>query len=312
MKLLRISIIATLVVGLLLAAAMPIMAAPEASAPAKAQVQLDNGAKSPFGWLKNRLQKNRIVQGVVASVDTTNNKIALESDKVIYVNSETKYHIPTLGNSAGLADIDAGMRIVALVYENDGKTYARQISTVPGRPVYKHHVGEVTAYTAGNSVTIKSKDGDSTTFDIADDCKILPKDATVAVGKQVTIISRRDPSSTEFVATGIVVHPEKNQEENNHPYLWHFLEAVRNAKKVSGNIVSISDTFITIDPTPGGASDDNIALTRDSSTVIVLRGTTGLVAGQSAVVFYTEVGTAKLAKVVVVGISLAEIAGQTT
>jgi hypothetical protein len=307
MKILRIAIIVILAAGLLLGAVLPILAAPEVAAEQGVAVQLDRGPRSPWGWVKEKLQRNRLVQGVVATVAT--DRITLEGDKVIYVNSETKYRVPGLGRDAILSDIKQGMRIVALVYEQDGKTYARQISTVPGVPEYKHRVGEVTAYTAGSSITIESKDGALTTFKIAADFKILPKNAIVEIGKQVTIISRREPSNTEFVATGIVVHPAAKQ-DGNGVYLRRILEAIKNMKNVSGNIVSISDTAIIIDPTPGGATGDDVILTRDAQTLIVLRGVNGLAVGQSAIVFYTETGSTKLAKIVVVGIGLAELSAE--
>ncbi len=92
---------------------------------------------------------------------------------------------------------------------------ARSIMIIPGKPVRTHRVGEVTAYTEGESITILAKDGNSYTFTLTADTKILPPERAeeLAVGSWVTIIAPRDPASLGWTAQGIVVHPSTTTEE---------------------------------------------------------------------------------------------------
>jgi hypothetical protein len=133
----------------------------------------------------------------------------------LVVTEETSVKIPTL-KGASLADIRVGVHVlVQAVKAEDGTLTALRISVSPGKPAPKHHVGEVTAYEAGASITIQARDGNEYTFLITEDTKILPADRVeeLAVGRTVTIISPRDVTGGPFVAAGIVVHPEKTEEE---------------------------------------------------------------------------------------------------
>jgi hypothetical protein len=71
------------------------------------------------------------------------------------------------------------------------------------------HVGWVTDYQPGTSITIQAHDGSFYTFSLTSDVKILPKDRAgeLAVGSRVTIIAWRDPATKGWIAFGIVVHP---------------------------------------------------------------------------------------------------------
>jgi hypothetical protein len=131
------------------------------------------------------------------------------------VNEDTSVKIPTL-KGATLADIQVGVRVlVRAVVEEGGAFTALQISVSPGKPAPKHHVGEVTAYEAGVSITILAHDGNEYTFLITEETKILPASRAdeLAVGRRVTIISPRDVTGGPFIAKGIVVHPETDDEE---------------------------------------------------------------------------------------------------
>jgi hypothetical protein len=126
------------------------------------------------------------------------------------VTEDTAIKIPTLGKQATLADIQVGVHAIVRALEGeDGSLTALQISVAPGKPLPKHHVGEVTAYEPGVSITIKAHDGNEYTFLITQDTKILPaaRADELAVGRRVTIISRRDVTGGPFTAQGIVVHP---------------------------------------------------------------------------------------------------------
>lgn len=280
MKLLKTMVVVTLVVGLLLGGVFP--------------VQADTGVTStqPSLPLKPDLDKGRwalgkvkVIRGVVEEVGE--NEIKVDGQTII-IDEAAKFMVPTLGWSASLADIEVGMQIVVLAYKEDDTLYARHIVVIPGKPQFRHHVGRVTEYTAGSSITIQDKKGDTYTFVIDGDLKILPKGATVEVGAWVTVISRRDPASDQLIATGVVVHPER-------PVLGNMLRMeLRGLEHISGTItVDEATMVITVDSTE---------LKYDSSTIFTLRGVTS-VQGQSGTVFYKD----ELARIVLVGIGPSEI-----
>ncbi len=86
---------------------------------------------------------------------------------------------------------------------------ALYIHVVPGKPEIIHRVGIVTEYEAGVQITILAVDGNSYTFALTADTKILPwhREDLLKVGARVTIISRRDVTGGELTAQGIVIHP---------------------------------------------------------------------------------------------------------
>jgi hypothetical protein len=138
-------------------------------------------------------------------------------DQVSFVvTPDTDINIPSLGKNATLEDLNPGVRVlVRATAGGDGSLTALQIHVVPGKPVEKHHVGEVTAYEPGVKITIKAHDGNEYTFLITKDTKILPAERAdeLAIGRRVTIISRRDPTGGPFTAQGIVVHPVPGEDE---------------------------------------------------------------------------------------------------
>jgi hypothetical protein len=82
---------------------------------------------------------------------------------------------------------------------------------IPGKPNKVHRVGIVTEYTEGSSITIQDKDGNTFTFAITSETKLLPAERaeTLEVGSRVTIIAPRDPASGGVKVKGIVIHPAK-------------------------------------------------------------------------------------------------------
>src|SRR5262249_39712384 len=129
------------------------------------------------------------------------------------VTSDTRIHIPTLGGSASLSDINVGVQAMVQVLKDDPTLTALFITVVPGKPQPVHRVGIVTAYTPGVSITVEDKNGESSTFLLTPDTKILPREraSQLGVGSLVTIISRRDPTGGPLTAQGIVVHPNKSE-----------------------------------------------------------------------------------------------------
>jgi hypothetical protein len=288
MKLLKTMVVVTLVVGLLLGGVFPVQADTGVTSTQPSLPLKPDWDKGRWAW-----GKVEVIRGEVKEKGTDWIKV---DDATIYVEEgKTKYRVPTLGQPASLADIEVGMNIVALVdKEDDGTLHARHIVVIPGRPQYRHHVGEVIAPyiydpSTGGSLTIKDKSGETTTFTIIEgDLKILPKGATVEVGAWVTVISHRDPASDQLIATGVVVHPER-------PVLGNMLRMeLRGLEHISGTItVNEATMVITVDSTE---------LKYDSSTIFTLRGVTS-VQGQSGTVFYKD----ELARIVLVGIGPSEI-----
>jgi len=100
---------------------------------------------------------------------------------------------------------------VQAIRDESGNLVARSVMVIPGKPSKIHRVGIVTAYTPGASITIQDKDGNTFTFTITGEIKLLPPERAdqLAVGSRVTIIAPRDPASGGVTVKGIVVHPAK-------------------------------------------------------------------------------------------------------
>ena len=259
MQLLKTMVVLTLVVGLLLGGVLP--------------AQADN---SQPPWAPGRGQ---VIRGEVTDVGTDEIEVAGET---IIVDETTKIRVPTLGKEASLGDIEEGMQVVVLAYEKDEELYARHIVAIPGRPQFRHHVGEVTAYDEGVSITIEDKWGNTITFDIVSELKVLPPGATIEVGARVTVISRRDPINDRLIARGVVVHPVV-------PWF---------------GLGSISGT-ITVDETEELIIIGSTELDYDGSTIFILRGVLAVETRQEAIIFYREQeDDGLLAKLVLVGIDL--------
>jgi hypothetical protein len=72
------------------------------------------------------------------------------------------------------------------------------------------HVGLVTAYTPGDSITIMDKDGNEKTFELAADLKIVPKHRVdmLAVGAYVTVVTPNNVENGKNIVVQIVIHPQ--------------------------------------------------------------------------------------------------------
>ena len=149
-------------------------------------------------------------RGIITAVDATSLTVQLAdgTSVLIALTPETRIHVP--GPKAQGDTLLVGMQVMVMAFgdETAGWT-ARSVMAIPGAPVRTHRVGIVSAYTAGVSITIDATDGQSYTFVLTAETKILPAEqaATLAVGSLVTIIAPRDPAALGWTATGIVVHP---------------------------------------------------------------------------------------------------------
>jgi hypothetical protein len=153
-------------------------------------------------------------QGVVSAVgaDSLTLQLAGGGSKTFHISASTRIHIPGLDRRATLADVHTGVRALVQVLKDDASLTALYVSIAPGKPEEVHRVGIVTAYTPGASITIRDKDGESFTFLITPQTKILPKDRAnqLGIGSRVTIIARRDVTGGPLTAQGIVIHPHRH------------------------------------------------------------------------------------------------------
>lgn len=131
-----------------------------------------------------------------------------QGDVVVTTTVATKFRIPTRKNVT-FADLATGDRVSVNGTPSGGGLIAKQVAITPGKPTIQHRVGIVSAYTANSSITITDVRGGQETFALTKDTVIRgPNGTTIANGDRVTVVSRRDPGSTTFTATAIVVHPK--------------------------------------------------------------------------------------------------------
>jgi uncharacterized protein DUF5666 len=173
-------------------------------APATEKANGNNPANKPHG-------KHEHFKGTVTSVDSGSLALTLRdgSSVTVGLTSDTQMKFPGRKDSAPTS-IQNGMTVnVQAIRDQSNNLVALRVLVIPGKPSKIHRVGIVTAYTAGSSITIQDKDGNSYTFTITGETKLLPAEraATLAVGSRVTIIAPRDPATGGVTVTGIVIHP---------------------------------------------------------------------------------------------------------
>lgn len=205
-KLLFIAII--VMIGLMFST-MQVMAAPEAPKPTPDTLTRKNKEAGPEekGVEKG---KARHFKGTVTAKTAASLTLALKDGTSVnlVIDKTTQVQIPTV-KDATVDQINLNVQAVVLAKaDGAGALVVQKILIVPGKPVRFHRVGLVTAYTAGASITIQDKAGETFTFILGAPAKILPKElaSTLAPGVKVTIISRRDPTGGPLTAQGIVIH----------------------------------------------------------------------------------------------------------
>jgi hypothetical protein len=154
--------------------------------------------------------KPQIYRGTLTAVDASSLTMTLGdgSSITIGLTPDTKIHVAG-PNSAGDTLLPGMQVVVMALTDQNNALVARMVVAIPGQPERAHRVGTVTAYAPGSSITIQATDGNSYTFGLTADTKILPQDRAgdLKVGSLVTIIAPRVPSSLGWTAKGIVVHP---------------------------------------------------------------------------------------------------------
>ena len=187
---------------------------PQKTPGAKATEQADKHATQQAGHHKGPRVTYR---GVVSAVGSDSLTLTLDGggSQTFLVTDATRIHVPTMGGSTSLASVNVGVQALVQVLKDDATHTALFINVIPGKPQPVHRVGVVTAYTPGVSITVMDKDGQSSTFLLTPDTKILPpgRASQLGVGSRVTIISRRDPTGGPLTAQGIVVHPAESEAE---------------------------------------------------------------------------------------------------
>ena len=177
---------------------------PGAQATEKADDKGSNEAKNPKG-------KHEHYKGTVTAVDSGSLTLTQRdgSSVTIGLTADTRIKFPGRKDSAPTA-LQTGMNVtVQAIRDQSNNLVARMVMVIPGKPSKIHRVGVVTAYTAGQSITIKDKNGDSFTFSLSPETKLLPAERAdlLSIGARVTVIAPRDPSSGDLTARGIVIHP---------------------------------------------------------------------------------------------------------
>ncbi len=162
-----------------------------------------NGPTGPHG-------QPQILRGTIAHLTSTDMTLTLTDGSTVTVglSPDSKIHVP--GPKSQGDTLLVGMHVVVMAFpDQNNNLVARAMLVIPGQPVMVHRVGTVTAYSAGASITIRATDGNTYTFDLTADTKILPQGSQVTMGALVTIIAPRDPSQLVWTAIGIVVHPSQ-------------------------------------------------------------------------------------------------------
>lgn len=130
----------------------------------------------------------------------------------VMITEDTIIKIP--GKKTDTSDLAGGLLVgmrvaVKGVMGTDDTFTAQRITVIPGKPAMASHVGTVTEYVAGTSITIENKNGDTFTYALDENTKYLPKDrmTDLQVGSLVTVIFGRNVNGQPIVAAGVVIHP---------------------------------------------------------------------------------------------------------
>jgi hypothetical protein len=110
------------------------------------------------------------------------------------LTADTKIRFPGFKGATG-TDLLPGLKVMVFATEDGlGGWNAKSVAVIPGKPTKEHHVGVVTEYTEGVSITILAHNGQSYTYLISPDTKILPKHRAdeLAVCRLVTVIFPRN------------------------------------------------------------------------------------------------------------------------
>lgn len=151
-------------------------------------------------------------RGEISAVNTDSFSLSLVdgSSASFVLTADTRIKIPSLGDTTSSSPLLVGQKAQVRAQKDDlGNWVALTVQVIPGKPVIVHHVGTVTEYTPGISITIVDSKGASFTFAITETTKYLPAERIdqLMPGTRVTIIAPRDVTGGALIAKGIVIHP---------------------------------------------------------------------------------------------------------
>ena len=158
--------------------------------------------------------KPKNYKGEIVSVDAASLVIAPSEGELlsILLTDETVIKIP--GPNTDSSDLAGGLLVgmdvsVKGIPAADGSITATRITAIPGQPEMKSHVGKVTLFTKGVSITIENKKGESFTYALDEETKYLPVERLPGLksGVVVTVIFSRDVTGQPVIASGVVIHP---------------------------------------------------------------------------------------------------------
>ena len=199
------------VLGLFFAATSQVAASPNSTS-LLAKTQTPHGQSGTPHGQSGEHGKRVHLRGTIALVDAASLTLTLKDSTTVTVSltADTRIKVPSLGKDAGVSDLLVGANVnVQATKGEDESLSATMILVVPGKPALAHHVGTVTDYQPGASITIQDNQGNNFTYLLTADTKILPEERAglLAVGFRVTIIAGRDVTGGPLTASGIVIHP---------------------------------------------------------------------------------------------------------
>ncbi len=148
-------------------------------------------------------------KGRVSASDPTSLTLFLNDGSSLTIGLDPRTRIlfggPKGSRSGGIRPGDTVM--AQTVRDSEQNFVALTILVLPGKPTRSHHIGVVTEYKPGVSVTIQDTAGFTRAFTLNAATQIMPSERAplLAAGMSVTVIAQRDPTSGAIVAIGIVV-----------------------------------------------------------------------------------------------------------
>jgi hypothetical protein len=192
------------------ASAAPETKATQAPPTVKTNGNTLKGTVSPGQGQLKQVGKKYHFRGIIAAASATSVTLTLQDGSAMTFTFGPKVQIkvPTLPKAATWENLTIGLQATVQAEKTDTGYVARMVIVVPGKPSTGHHVGTVTEYTAGTSITIVDKKGVSTTFKVTAETKIVlvEPNLVLKVGSRVTVVAPRDPKVLVQTARSIVVH----------------------------------------------------------------------------------------------------------
>ena len=160
--------------------------------------------------------------GLVKSVSPDQVTLTLGdgSDVVVQLGSAAQAQVSANGLGTTLSNLLTNQQVNILAHTGTNQSLiADNIQVVADASATPHRVGVVTDYQPGVSLTIADSTGQSSTFQLTADTRILPVDNTsqLGTGSHVTVMTNNSNNGAgPLTATGIVVHPANEVAPTSH------------------------------------------------------------------------------------------------